>query len=132
MLKLYGIVSDRPATSRAHLNAISNKIQAEVAAQPHDPEFWQPVRESMLMSIGPSQRPKDRLVVTYVSRQHAPKGRRLDPAANARLEKALKALEPQMEVNIVYFEDFTPVEQIRIAGRSDVSAGPEFGISGLR
>lgn len=104
------------------LNSASNKILADVGALPKHPDFWQPVRESMLLSIAPSTLPpKRKLVVTYVSRQHAPKGRRLDPADNERLEAALKTLEPEMEVNLVYFEEHPPAEQIRIAARSDVS-----------
>ena len=75
----------------------------------------------MLLSIAPSTLPKKtKLVVTYVSRQHAPKGRRLDPDHNDRLEAALKALEPEFEVNLVYFEEHSPAEQIRIAARTDV------------
>lgn len=76
----------------------------------------------MLMSLPPSKLgDKDKLVVTYVSRQHAPKGRRLDVEDNERLETALKALEPEIEVNLVYFEEHSRDQQIQIAARSDVS-----------
>lgn len=113
--------SDRPATSRGENNRRANKILADVALQPKGPDFWKPVRDSMLMSLPPSTQPKtDKLVVTYVSRQHAPKGRRLDPEDNDRLEAALRALEPEIEVNLVYFEEYNRVEQIHMAARTDV------------
>jgi capsular polysaccharide biosynthesis protein len=47
----------------------------------------------------------------------------LDPADNDRLEAALKALEPEFEVNLVYFEEHSPAEQIRIAARTDILLG---------
>lgn len=76
----------------------------------------------MLASLPLPQKAKDerKLVVTYVSRQHAAKGRRLAVEDNARLEAALKALEPEFEVNLVYFEEHDRAEQIQIAARSDV------------
>ena len=100
---------------------MANKVIGAVAKLETHPDFWQPVRNSLLSSLHPSSNPPaSKPVITYVSRQSAGQ-RRLRQADHDDLVRGLKTLEDRYEVNVIVFEKLPRHEQIHIAARSNVS-----------
>ena len=105
----------RQPTSSQRAAEIIDSIGGAVHDLDLPDDWWQPVRLSLLRSLPHSVLPPaTRPVVTYISRQAAG-SRRVNAEDNIVLERELKSLEPDYEVNIVQFEKLSRHEQIHMA-----------------
>ncbi|CED84940.1 Glycosyltransferase AER61, uncharacterised [Phaffia rhodozyma] len=124
------LLADRAAAYRGDRFAATQRSASEAFLLPSTPNWWAPVRNSLMDHIGgvaqvdliPGMRPRP--VVTYVSRQSW--GRRmLKPEDHERLVETLTraSIEDDWELNVVEMDKLSNEEQIRLAARTTILMG---------
>ncbi|KAL7413708.1 hypothetical protein BDY24DRAFT_49095 [Mrakia frigida] len=118
------VIIDRWASHRHNPTAQSwNKMNGDVfRTVPAPPDWWAPVRESMMMTIGiENVHQKPKATVLYVSRQGASK-RRLTEEAHQALIAALSSLDT-IDFHVEAMEKLSKKDQMALISKTDVLIG---------